>query len=87
MKISEFNKKYRLDNPLYNLIHKTDAVGVSIAAFFISGIPTTLVLDGQKGTIVGFVFALIAGLVAKNEYKKYGNAYEEFLKKNKDSWD
>ena len=87
MKISEFNKKYRLDNPLYNLIYKTDIAGAAIAAFFISGIPTTLVLDGQKGTIVGFAFAFIAGLVARNEYKKYGNAYEKFLKENKDAWD
>ena len=64
-----------------------DIAGAAIAAFFISGVPTTLVLDGQKGTIVGFVFAFIAGLVARNEYKKYGNAYEEFLKENKDAWD
>ena len=75
------------NNNLYNLIYKTDIAGAAIAAFFISGVPTTLVLDGQKGTIVGFVFAFIAGLVARNEYKKYGNAYEEFLNENKDAWD
>jgi hypothetical protein len=84
---NKFIEKYRLDNPLYNLIHKLELPGVAFAAFFISGVPATLVLDAQKGTTIAFVFAFIAALVARNEYKKYENAYEEFLKENKDAWD
>ena len=59
MKLSEFNKQYKLENPLYNMIERTGAPMFVVFVFFLTGIPVSIILNEKTGTSVAFIFAML----------------------------
>ena len=86
MKLSEFNKQYKLENPLYNMIERTGAPMFVVFVFFLTGIPVSIILNEKTGTTVAFIFAIIAAIVARYENKKYNKASDKFIEENEDAW-
>ena len=51
MKLSEFNKQYKLENPLYNMIERTGAPMFVVFVFFLTGIPVSIILNEKQGRL------------------------------------
>ena len=79
--LTEFRNKYCLENPTYNLIKKLSPFEASVAIFFIIGIPTTLIIGGQEGATLSWVFAIFTYFYSKNLEKKFQKAWEDYSNK------
>jgi len=76
----EFQKKYRLDNSLYNFVIRPGVFESAEAVFFIIGIPSTFIIGERFGTILSVVFSVLTYLVLKNEDKKFKKELDDYLK-------
>jgi hypothetical protein len=54
----EFQKKYRLDNSLYNFVIKPGVFESAVAVFFIIGIPCMFIIGERFATILSLVFSV-----------------------------
>ena len=76
----EFQKKYRLENSLYNFVIRPGVFESAVAIFFIIGIPSTFIIGERFATILSVVFSVLTYLVLKNEDKKFKKELDEYLK-------
>ena len=83
-KFLEFQREYRLENPLYNWIYKYNSKNFGLLAGFISSFFWSAVFDWQTIVKNGpkvFLFSLLTGLLAWNIYKI---TLKEFEKKSRE---
>ena len=67
----EFQKKYRLDNSLYNFVIRPGVFESTVAIFFIIGIPSTFIIGERFATILSVVFSVLTYLVLNIIYSMY----------------
>jgi hypothetical protein len=73
MNFNEFQQQYRLENPIYNYSCRLGSFEAAVGAFFLIGIPLTLILGGKEGTIAGFVLGIIIYFFFKMPKKNFIN--------------
>jgi hypothetical protein len=83
MNFDEFQQQYRLENPIYNYSCRLGSFEAAVGAFFLIGIPLTLILGGKEGTIAGFVLGIITHFFFQNAKKKFYKSWEEYENSNR----
>jgi hypothetical protein len=78
MNFNEFQQQYRLENPIYNYSCRLGSFEASVGAFFLIGVPLTLILGGREGTIAGFVLGIIIYFVFQNANKNFYKSWKEY---------
>ena len=83
MNFNEFQQQYRLENPIYNFSCKLSPFEAAVGAFFLIGIPLTLILGSKEGTIAGFILGIIIYFVFRNAKKNFYKSWNEYENNNR----
>ena len=84
MNFNDYQQKYRLENPIYNYSCRLGSFEASVAAFFVIGIPLTLILGGKEGTIAGLVLGIIVYFIFEKANKDFYKSWENYENKLRD---
>lgn len=83
MNFNEFQQQYRLENPIYNCSCRLGLFEAAVGAFFLIGIPLSLILGSKEGTIAGFVLGIIIYFVFRNANKNFYKSWKEYENNNR----
>lgn len=83
MNFNEFQQQYRLENPIYNCSFRLGSFEAAVGAFFLIGIPLSLILGSKEGTIAGFVLGIIIYFVFRNANKNFYKSWKEYENNNR----